>query len=71
MSTTSLLKQTYNKWTEDKGPRLDAALAYYAIFSIPPFDADHRSPNEGQRSGWIAGTHGVHAQPLDTEKRAA
>src|SRR6185436_10933714 len=31
-----LLKQTYTKWTEDKGPRLGAALAYYAIFSIPP-----------------------------------
>src|SRR3954462_14563192 len=31
-----LLKQTYAEWTEDKGPRLGAALAYYAIFSIPP-----------------------------------
>src|SRR5919198_403800 len=35
-STTALLKQTYAKWSEDKGPRLGAALAYYAIFSIPP-----------------------------------
>ena len=33
---TTLLKQTYNEWSEDKGPRLGAALAYYAIFSIPP-----------------------------------
>jgi membrane protein len=33
---TGLLKQTYNEWSEDKGPRLGAALAYYAIFSIPP-----------------------------------
>src|SRR6185369_9474135 len=33
---TALLKQTYNEWSEDKGPRLGAALAYYAIFSIPP-----------------------------------
>jgi membrane protein len=33
---TALLKQTYTKWSEDKGPRLGAALAYYAIFSIPP-----------------------------------
>lgn len=32
----ALLKQTYNEWSEDKGPRLGAALAYYAIFSIPP-----------------------------------
>jgi len=31
-----LLKQTYAEWSEDKGPRLGAALAYYAIFSIPP-----------------------------------
>ena len=34
--TTNLLKQTYAEWSEDKGPRLGAALAYYAIFSIPP-----------------------------------
>src|SRR5436190_1197632 len=33
---TALLKHTYNEWSEDKGPRLGAALAYYAIFSIPP-----------------------------------
>jgi membrane protein len=35
-NTTSLLKQTFSEWSEDKGPRLGAALAYYAIFSIPP-----------------------------------
>jgi membrane protein len=35
-SSTGLLKQTYSEWSEDKGPRLGAALAYYAIFSIPP-----------------------------------
>src|SRR5205085_6650134 len=34
--STELLKQTYTEWSEDKGPRLGAALAYYAIFSIPP-----------------------------------
>jgi len=33
---SELLKQTYNEWSEDKGPRMGAALAYYAIFSIPP-----------------------------------
>jgi membrane protein len=32
----SLLKETYTDWTEDRGPRFGAALAYYAIFSIPP-----------------------------------
>src|ERR1051326_3947135 len=34
--TMSLLKETYSEWTQDKAPRLGAALAYYAIFSIPP-----------------------------------
>jgi membrane protein len=33
---TSLLKQTVSEWSEDKAPRLGAALAYYAVFSIPP-----------------------------------
>jgi membrane protein len=31
-----LLSITYNKWLEDKVPRLGAALAYYAAFSIAP-----------------------------------
>jgi membrane protein len=31
-----LLKETFSNWTEDKAPRLGAALAYYAVFSIPP-----------------------------------
>ncbi len=31
-----LLSQTFNEWTEDKAPRLGAALAYYAAFSIAP-----------------------------------
>jgi membrane protein len=31
-----LLKQTFSDWTEDKAPRLGAALAFYAVFSIPP-----------------------------------
>jgi len=35
-NASTLLKQTYSDWSEDKGPRLGAALAYYAIFSIPP-----------------------------------
>jgi len=32
----ALLSETYSEWSEDKGPRLGAALAYYAVFSIPP-----------------------------------
>src|SRR5690242_6597317 len=30
------IKQTFSEWMEDKVPRLGAALAYYAVFSIPP-----------------------------------
>lgn len=33
----ALLKQTYAAWTEDKAPRLGAALAYYTVFSLAPF----------------------------------
>src|SRR5579864_5086799 len=32
----SLLKETFNEWNEDKAPRLGAALAYYAVFSLAP-----------------------------------
>src|SRR5437870_8826629 len=32
----SLLVDTFNEWLEDKAPRLGAALAYYAAFSIAP-----------------------------------
>src|SRR5205823_15091164 len=31
-----LLAIAYNEWKKDKAPRLGAALAYYAVFSIPP-----------------------------------
>src|SRR5262249_33890135 len=32
----SLLKETFDEWSEDKAPRLGAALAYYAVFSLAP-----------------------------------
>jgi membrane protein len=32
----SLFKDTFNEWSLDKAPRLGAALAYYAIFSLAP-----------------------------------
>jgi membrane protein len=32
----ALLKQTFSEWSEDKAPRLAAALAYYTLFSIAP-----------------------------------
>jgi len=32
----ALLSETFNEWMEDKAPRLGAALAYYAAFSIAP-----------------------------------
>jgi membrane protein len=31
-----LLSEAFNEWIEDKAPRLGAALAYYAAFSIAP-----------------------------------
>src|SRR5262245_33082783 len=35
-TAAKLLKQTLSDWSNDKVPRLGAALAYYALFSIPP-----------------------------------
>ncbi len=32
----NLLKTTASEWSEDKVPRLGAALAYYTVFSIAP-----------------------------------
>lgn len=32
----ALLGQTFKAWLADKGPRLGAALAYYALFSLAP-----------------------------------
>lgn len=32
----TLIKQTYKEWSEDKAPRLAAALAYYTAFSLAP-----------------------------------
>ena len=31
-----ILKRTFNDWSEDKAPRLAAALAYYTMFSLAP-----------------------------------
>ena len=35
-SVWNLVKTAGSEWMEDKAPRLGAALAYYAIFSIGP-----------------------------------
>jgi membrane protein len=35
-SVVPLVKETYSDWSDDKAPRLAAALAYYTIFSIAP-----------------------------------
>jgi membrane protein len=32
----NLLKETFSDWTEDKAPRLAAALAYYTVFALAP-----------------------------------
>jgi membrane protein len=31
-----LFKQTFKEWSEDKAPRLAAALSYYTAFSLAP-----------------------------------
>ena len=31
------MRETFAEWDRDNAPRLGAALAYYAVFSIPPF----------------------------------
>jgi membrane protein len=35
-NTSSLLKQTFQEWLQDKTPQLGAALAYYTVFSLAP-----------------------------------
>src|SRR6476619_5625281 len=35
-SVTQLLKDTISEWSEDKAPRLAAALAYYTAFALAP-----------------------------------
>lgn len=35
-SIFTLLKDTFSEWSDDKAPRLGAALAYYTVFSISP-----------------------------------
>jgi membrane protein len=32
----NLIRNTFKEWSEDKAPRLAAALAYYTVFAIPP-----------------------------------
>ncbi len=32
----AVVKEAYHEWKEDEGPRLGAALAYYAVFSLAP-----------------------------------
>lgn len=31
-----LVKTVFSDWSEDRAPRLGAALAYYAVFSLAP-----------------------------------
>jgi membrane protein len=35
-NASSLLKQTFQEWVQDKAPQLGAALAYYTVFSLAP-----------------------------------
>ena len=33
---TQLLRQTFREWSDDKVPRMGAAIAYYSVFSLAP-----------------------------------
>jgi membrane protein len=33
---TELVKQTFREWSDDKVPRMGAAIAYYSVFSLAP-----------------------------------
>lgn len=35
-SVVQLFKDTFSEWSEDKVPRLAAALAYYSAFALAP-----------------------------------
>lgn len=35
-SIWGMIRETFNEWSEDKAPRLAAALSYYTIFSLAP-----------------------------------
>jgi membrane protein len=71
-----LLVQTFKDWSEDKAPRLGAALAYYTIFSIGPlllltisiasffFD---RAAAEGQIVGTVSGVVGKEGGDVITQ----
>src|SRR5262249_38312923 len=36
MRAWDFLKETLGKWSEDRAPRMGAALAYYQVFSLAP-----------------------------------
>jgi membrane protein len=78
---TSLIKETFSDWTEDKAPRLGAALAYYAIFSIPPlvllaisavglvYEGDVRGAMQQQLAGLIGSD--TAATIMETTRRSS
>src|SRR5450759_1812125 len=35
-ATWQLIKETLSSWSDDKGPRMGAALSYYTAFSLAP-----------------------------------
>ena len=35
-AVVELFKETFTDWSEDKAPRLGAALSYYTVFSLAP-----------------------------------
>jgi membrane protein len=59
-----IFKDTYTEWSGDKGPRLGAALAYYAVFSLAPILVIFLSIAGllfGQKAAQVKVTHTVQA----------
>jgi membrane protein len=54
-----LFRSTWSSWSEDKAPRLSAALAYYTVFSIPPLLVLLTT-----MAGWVFGREAVQGYVL-------
>src|SRR5262245_34631088 len=59
-ATWDLLKQTGSGWSEDKLPRLSAALAYYTILSAAPLLAIVLAI-----AGWVFGPQAVEGKIVE------
>lgn len=77
----TIIKETFKEWSEDKAPRLAAALSYYTVFSLAPLlvlviaitgfiignDAEIRAQIIGQVEG-LVGQQGAEAVAMLIER---